>query len=271
MSKRKKHQGGEPEAENAERWLLTYADMITLLTCFFIIMYSMSVVNIKKFNQVAIAIRSGFGGIQEGSRGDYFITAGDTILGKDNLHVVSSSSEESQLPQGQSAFSEMETWALTAVKRQLAVLRLDRVMDPVVDVPSLSGNKFKVILTDQLFFEKDSAQLTGPSLRKLAEIGAQVKNAPYNLMIDGYSGAVGTNSAYASSWQLASERARVVVEALVDNAGVNPRRLSLRSYGEWTPYGASRQIMLTKDGQWREYSPVEVPSRSRAVISVVLD
>jgi flagellar motor protein MotB len=122
-----------------------------------------------------------------------------------------------------------------------------------------------------LFFEGESARLTGPSGRKLLEIGAQVKSAPYNLVVDGYAGALGTNTAYTSSWQLASERARVVVESLVDSAGVNPRRLSLRSYGEWTPYGSSRQLMLTKDGQWREYAPVEVSARDRVVVSVILD
>ena len=60
MAGRKKKSGGG-EHENSERWLLTYADMITLLVAFFIMLYSMSVMNQAKFQQLAISVRSGFG------------------------------------------------------------------------------------------------------------------------------------------------------------------------------------------------------------------
>src|ERR1700712_3409604 len=59
--KKKRGGGGEGEHENSERWLLTYADMITLLVAFFIMLYSMSVMNQAKFQQLAISVRSGFG------------------------------------------------------------------------------------------------------------------------------------------------------------------------------------------------------------------
>ena len=51
---------------NSDRWLLTYADMITLLMAFFVMMYSMSVLNVSKFREAAISIRSGFGGNMPG-------------------------------------------------------------------------------------------------------------------------------------------------------------------------------------------------------------
>ncbi len=61
--RRKVEHGSHP---GLERWLLTYADMITLLMAFFIMMYSMSVLNLAKFRQAAISIRSGFGGMMKG-------------------------------------------------------------------------------------------------------------------------------------------------------------------------------------------------------------
>ena len=54
------HGGGEHE--NHERWLLTYADMITLLVAFFMMLYAMSVSNKAKFEELALSVRSGFGG-----------------------------------------------------------------------------------------------------------------------------------------------------------------------------------------------------------------
>ncbi len=56
------------EHENEERWLVTYADMITLLMAFFIMMYAMSIVNLGKFNELAVSVRSGFGGTSPGLR-----------------------------------------------------------------------------------------------------------------------------------------------------------------------------------------------------------
>src|SRR5580704_10198632 len=61
MAKGKKR-GHGGEHDNHERWLLTYADMITLLVAFFIMLYAMSVMNVTKFQQLAVSVRSGFGG-----------------------------------------------------------------------------------------------------------------------------------------------------------------------------------------------------------------
>src|SRR5581483_3523858 len=67
----------KPHAEghqNLERWLLTYADMITLLTAFFLMLYSMSVVSKGKFTALATSVRSGFNGIAVG--GPSLLTGG---------------------------------------------------------------------------------------------------------------------------------------------------------------------------------------------------
>ena len=59
----KRGRGAEAlESAGMMRWLLTYADMITLLVAFFIMLYAMSVMNQQKFQQLAISVRSGFGG-----------------------------------------------------------------------------------------------------------------------------------------------------------------------------------------------------------------
>ena len=59
MSKKKKHE----EHENAERWLLTYADMITLLMVFFIMMYAMSMLDMAKFDKAKTGFQQAFRGI----------------------------------------------------------------------------------------------------------------------------------------------------------------------------------------------------------------
>lgn len=70
------------------RWLLTYADMITLLMAFFIMMYSMSVLNLAKFREVAFSIRSGFGGALEGGAHGLLDTIAGIIRKIPNAVVV---------------------------------------------------------------------------------------------------------------------------------------------------------------------------------------
>src|SRR5438876_8793031 len=62
MRRTKPHAEGH---ENLERWLLTYADMITLLTAFFLMLYSMSVMSKGKFSQLALSVRTGFTGVMQ--------------------------------------------------------------------------------------------------------------------------------------------------------------------------------------------------------------
>src|SRR5205823_4216871 len=60
MSKGRRHKGHEGGHENAERWLLTYADLITLLMVFFVVLYSMSSASAEKFQKISAALSQAF-------------------------------------------------------------------------------------------------------------------------------------------------------------------------------------------------------------------
>ncbi|MCB1179093.1 MAG: endoflagellar motor protein [Leptospiraceae bacterium] len=78
--KNRRRKISEPEKDNSERWLLTYADMITLLLGLFIIMYSISTVDLRKLKNVASVIRGGFG---LDSDGDSLVMDGSSGVIKD--------------------------------------------------------------------------------------------------------------------------------------------------------------------------------------------
>src|SRR5258708_7996867 len=85
---------------NHERWLLTYADMITLLTAFFLMLYSMSVMSKGKFTALATSVRSGFGGA---------VDSGPSILNGGGAHTTTTGpTQDGQMPQYEQAMSNFD-------------------------------------------------------------------------------------------------------------------------------------------------------------------
>jgi chemotaxis protein MotB len=275
------HQKKEPEAEeheNSERWLLTYADMITLLVAFFIMMYAMSVVNLKKFHDVAISIRSGFGGPFGGNRGKMIIERKSYAQ---LMRKGSSSGNPSKPSVDQSRGQGNEEWnpetklnmtMLDYVADQLAVLKLDETMQPILEIDSSDGNKLSVIISDQLFFEPNSAALTDENRKKIDHIADVLRDSPFRISVEGYSSPLHDTSKYHDSWELSTERAREVIQYLSGQTKINPRRLSLTGFGEWRSPGKSRRLGMTAKGEWKTLSDrsEKDDDADRVVISVVL-
>jgi chemotaxis protein MotB len=273
--KRKKEPEPE-EHENAERWLLTYADMITLLVAFFIMMYSMSVLNLKKFNDVAIAIRSGFGGPFGGKKGKVFFEKSYTVMMRQEGSGSTAKPSVDQ-PRGQgneewNPETKLNMTMLDYVSDQLAVLKLDESVQPILELDSGDGNKLSVIISDQLFFEPGRIALSDEDKKKIDHIADVLKDAPFRISVEGYSSPLQDTSKYQDSWELSTERAREVIQYLTTKTKINPRRLSLTGFGEWRAPGKSRRLGLTAKGEWKNLSDRSEKDMSadRVVISVLL-
>jgi chemotaxis protein MotB len=273
--RRAKHEG-EPEAENTERWLLTYADMMTLLVAFFIMMYSMSVMDMKKFNKVAISIRSGFGGQFGGHGNNPYAKRG---AGADIKSAqLSSSPSESPGPFGTDDVGSDDVETMQSIgnyiKRQLALMKLDSSIVPMLDTSDNQGNRYRVIITDALTFTPESTALSDQCKTNLTQAGLAIRDKNLKILVEGYAKRPsGTNSAYADSWQIAAERARVVGAYMSDTLKINPRRLSLISYGEWRDPGKTKKLTYSQSGVWesRDSKPHPAATTDRVVVSVIID
>ncbi|MBI3986940.1 MAG: OmpA family protein, partial [Lentisphaerae bacterium] len=249
----------------------TYADMITLLVAVFIMMYAMSVVNAEKFNQLAISIRSGFGGKNIDLNKRIFATPSPNVIGDEpGVPVLAKPTDEMY-----SGTMDKPRYPLRLpdyVKTQLASLKLDASLQPVLDLNANEGPRISVIINDQLLFEREQTELSDDNRKKLAHIGAALREQPLRITIEGYSSPLPPGSRYKDSWEVASERARQVADCLVRESKINPRRLTLIGYGEWKAPGKSRKVALTGDGEWKTIGdrfPGE-ESVDRVVISVVI-
>jgi chemotaxis protein MotB len=208
-----KKRGGHEEHENTERWLLTYADLITLLLAFFIVMYSMSQVDAKKFGAVSSALHkilSGGGLLLKGESG--------TVVAP-NQSYVPSESMDLKLLQG-----KMEQGLKQAV--QAGQLRIKQDARGVV-----------ISLSEKVLFESGRATLNRGALTVLDTLATLLASYPNEVRVEGHTDNVPVRegSEFESNWELSAERATSVVRYLIESHRMSPYQLSAAGYGEYRP------------------------------------
>ncbi len=212
--------GGGHDNAGSMRWLLTYADMITLLMAFFIMMYSMSVLNLQKFREVAFSIRSGFGGPVEGGPGMLnFPQRKDSLT--PNLGDISESSGPGALP---GVAQEMERYIREHGLSQMVRMRVEE-RGLVVS-----------LVTDQVLFDIGRAQLRPRAKQILQKVAQLLRDLPNDIAVEGHTCDLPIRTPqFPSNWELSTARATTVVRFLIEQAGIAPRRVSASGYADSRP------------------------------------
>lgn len=248
--KRAGHGGGE---ESEERWLLTYADMITLLMALFMVLFSISSVNISKYQTLQKSLKAAFSGnvlpggkaiSQQGSTQNSSHTPASvelqamvpatTMGGASKLQ----SSSHSQLAAAVSqAAAQREAATFEHIKQQLDAYAAKHGFSGKVKTAIERQGLVIRVLTDDLLFASGQATLNSAKADSLlSEIGAQlnlVHTHPIN--VEGNTDNVPIHGGlYPSNWELSTARASTVVRFLV-GAGVGASRLTAVGYADQRP------------------------------------
>lgn len=209
--RKRKH---EEEHENAERWLLTYADLITLLLAFFIMMYVFSKRDAYKYDEVASHLKTIFSG-------------GTGLAGKGSVTATS----PIDMPSRGASSGE--------IKRQLEGEFLDKNKDKSgnENISVLSDERGIVIrVLDKTFFDEGKADLKDGAKQALDKIVPIIKNVDNHIRIEGHTDNVPIrNPEFSSNWELSVRRATEVVRYLVERRGLPPQRISATGYAEHRP------------------------------------
>jgi len=210
MKKRKHNE----EHENAERWLLTYADLITLLLAFFIMMYVFSKKDAQKYDEVASHLKTIFSG-------------GTGLAGKGSVTAAS----PIDMPSKGASSGE--------IKRQLESELMDsnRNKPGGENISVLSDERGVVIrVLDKAFFDEGKAELKDGAKGALDKIVPIIKNVDNHVRIEGHTDNVPikTNE-FKSNWELSVRRATEVVRYFVEKRGLPPDRISATGYAEYRP------------------------------------
>lgn len=213
---------GHQEHENHERWLVSYADFITLLFAFFVVLYATSTQNVEKEKTFEKSVREQFKLATMGGQGPTQSVAQTTAI-MDPINVF----ENKNVGSGELAdyVEKLLQKNMTDEERKLAIggMRHDSV-------------GVRISLAASTFFASGSPKLRLPSLRSLDKIADILKQKNNRLIIEGHTDdqqIVGGQ--YDSNWELASLRATSVVRYLIKYHNIDPKRLAAISYADTKP------------------------------------
>lgn len=224
MARRKIQRAEEPKPD-LMRWLLTYADLVTLLLIFFIILYSLSAVNPARFQQMQEAFSSFF----TGGNFTIFDTRGGGAAGL--LQGLTPGQRVQSNRGGRNAGTGGQS-----ILRNQALSSLQNLVKAgkVKVIPTENG--FAISLVSDLFFASASAALNADAMPVLQQVSDFLGQIPNSVVVEGHTDNIPPDAVRwpGGNWQLAAERSIAVLQTLEDY-GVPTERLSSSSYGSTRP------------------------------------
>jgi chemotaxis protein MotB len=253
---RRRH-GGAEEGSN-ERWLLTYADMITLLMALFMVLFSISSVNISKYETLQKSLKAAFSGeILPGGKAiarqgatanaaqapssvelqaiEPVATQGASSQANGSQHS-SSSSSSAAASASQAAQAQKEASEFAHIKQELDAYAKAHGFAKNVQTSIEARGLVIRVLTDDLLFASGQASLEGRATGLLEEISALLNvDQTHPISVEGNTDDVPIHSSqFPSNWELSTARASTVVRFLIAH-GVGANRLTATGNAEQRP------------------------------------
>ena len=219
MARKKKSESG---GGGAPAWLATYGDMVTLVLCFFVLLYSFSSLDAKKFEQAAASLQNAFN-IQ---------TGGSTM--SEVKSMMEGSLRENQGNADRPTDSD-QTYNSNSVLALVRPALKDELKEDEVSV-SVSERGVVIALSERTLFEEGSAKLRPEALRILYKIGGVLEKLPNDISVEGHTDSgVPLRSIYIDNWGLSSARASRVTAYLDEMIGIPQSRLRAVGMGASSP------------------------------------
>ncbi|MFZ4621116.1 MAG: flagellar motor protein MotB [Bacteroidota bacterium] len=202
MRRRRAHR----EVPGQERWLLTYSDLITLLLGLFVILYAMSKIDTKKYNQWVAA----FGGVFGSSQVDMKQGIGDKGL-------VDGMNEQIRVRQ-----MLKEALELTGRNEAISI--------------SIDERGVTIHIQEELLFPSGQTELKNSSLKTMDSLAHVIKRLPNDIRIEGHTDNLPIKTErFPTNWHLSVTRAMNTGFYLIDHHGLNPDKVSVVGYGDLRP------------------------------------
>jgi chemotaxis protein MotB len=243
-TKKKRGAAHEEEHENHERWLVTYADMLTLLMVLFIVMFAISQVDQKKFMELRTGMAAGFGAPTSILNGTNGIVADQQVSptpvniggfgGPTNAAAQINANARADAT-AKSAAAQQEVNKLEQARKAIvAALKAKGLQGNVVFHYDARG-LVVTILTNQVIFPSDLATLQPQGIQLLEAIAPALAALPNTISVEGNTNQVGHPKYYPTEWELSVARAVSVVRFLIEHEGIAAKRMSATGNADQRP------------------------------------
>ncbi|HGX91790.1 MAG TPA: flagellar motor protein MotD [Candidatus Tenderia sp.] len=245
MARRKKQQ----EHENHERWLVSYADFITLLFAFFVVMYSISSVNEGKYRVLSDAMITAF---SSPSKSLEPIQIGEPIkmpldmrkgIGIESVKIPHISLPVEEQPVVKVDERSMQT---EQDKKNMQAIsdKIMEAMSGLIDTDQIKVRRtdkwIEVEISSKILFQSGGALLQYEAVPVLVDLAKILRQFPNSVRVEGFTDNLPISTdVFPSNWELSAARAASVVHLFTDE-GVDPTRLAAIGYGEYRPIADNR-------------------------------
>ncbi|OAB42981.1 OmpA/MotB family protein [Paenibacillus glacialis] len=243
-----RRRGSQAENSNRDRWLITYADLITLLLIFFVVMYAMSTLDKGKYEEVTQSLQLTF------KSGDSILEEGSGITGTADEYKnpdTTTTPPNTEIEPTQEV-QVQEPHALT--ERELAFRQQEQELQGLMSVISkyVSDNKLddqifvadkpqgiSITLSDQFVFDVGRADLKPASSPVLAKLASLFKNLGTTVSIEGHTDNLPITSAskYQDNWELSGARALSILRFFLEHENLSPDGFQYAGYADTRPVG----------------------------------
>ncbi|GAB3049244.1 flagellar motor protein MotD [Stenotrophomonas tumulicola] len=252
MARRRHHE----ESTHHEAWAIPYADLMTLLLAFFVVMYAISTVNEGKYRVVASALSTAFGSaprtinpVQVGSNqvkggawdAPSVIHAGSRIGPSAPAPANDPTLLPSMASQMRSPISFRDQAQLREAERQLDAIaeRLTAALSPLIERGMITVRRtelwIEVEINSDILFPTGSSGLDIHARDTLSRLAEVLREVPNSVRVEGHTDNIPIATAqFPSNWELSAARAASVVHLFADQ-GLQPARLAMVGYGEFRP------------------------------------
>jgi len=210
-----------------DRWLVSYADFVTLLFGFFVVLYAFARTDQKKQVQVVQAIDSAFRSM------GVFSDSNQTARAQDAAQAANAAMDEELLTPMQVKYD------LDRVRQDLTQTLAKQIATHTVAL-EMGRDGLVISLREAGFFDSGSAMPKAEALPTLRQIADRLGATPYDLRIEGHTDNVPIHNAeFDSNWELSSARATHIARLFLEMKAIPPDRLSAAGYAEFHPVASN--------------------------------
>ena len=228
MKRRDRKQKSDDKMDDS--WLLPYADMLTLLLALFIVLFSMSEIDVKKFENLASIFKSEF------SSGGGMINDGESIVTEEDSPEEEENDDEKDEDQDKEEEAFKEFQQLLDMQQIIEEYIVDHDLADTL-ATQLSGEGLLVTVRTDITFDSGSARVKENGQDIAKEMAQMISSdPPHDIVVNGHADdRPMENDEFASNWELSTMRAIQFMYLLIEESDLEPKWFSAKGYGEYHP------------------------------------